>query len=503
MSTIRHLISVNSIIGLSLFLGFVNNIAIAAIFGLNRSVDVYFASFMMVRLFMVLVVDYLGKNFLPIYTARKKESEEKASELTSLVVTKIVIFASLITLALIAGSEFLFSIVLPGFGRADVLQVVGMFTIMAPAIIFMSVDAFHSYVWQYDEHYSRVVASKLFMPATRLTFILGLSPWLGVQALPVGYIVGQIATSVALAIRVPYRFRPRFNFTDPDLQSILRNSSILVGTGLIARSRGIVVQYFGSMFGEGTIAAISIASRMCKPVYQSAQKGLRMIVFTRTARAAARENRNRIGRLHTLGVTSVLLIVTPIAAWYAIEADVIVQAIFERGEFTPEMRQLVVLALLGLVTSILFMGVNQMLSNGFYAMSEIRVPAIAMPLGTILQFLIASVLAPIYGVIGLTASASISSVLIAIVLTVYFRRLVPAFDIASVLVAFLRYSIGAVLAALAAMSAREYLALDAIPGFLVSGSVLVAAYFVLMLITRDPVLRDIFQRVGLYPVASR
>ena len=497
MSTIRHLLSVNSIIAVTLILGFVNNVAITAIFGLNRSVDVYFASFVMVRLFMVLVVDYLGKNFLPIYSARIKESAERASELTSLVVTQVAVLAIVITLLLIAVSEHLFSLILPGFEQADVLEVVGMFTIMAPTIVMMSVDAFHSYVWQHNEQYSRVVASRVCRPITRFVFIIGLSPWLGVLALPVGYLVGQLITSVTLSIRVPYRYRPRFSLTDPDWQSILMNSSVLVGTGVIARSRGLIIQYFGSTFGEGAIAAISIASRMAKPVYQSAQLGLRMIVFTRAARAAASENVNRIGRLHTLGLSSLLLVVSPVAAWYAVEANVIIQAIFERGEFTPAMGQMVAAALIGLIGSVVFMGVNQMLSNGFYAMSAIRVPAIVMPLGSVILFIVASNLAPAYGVTGLTASASVSAAVLGVVLTIFFKRLVPAFKVSAVVMALIRSCVGGVLAALAARYAREYFALDAIPGFLLSGTVLVTSYFLIMLMIRDPVLQEILSRTGI------
>ena len=496
MSTLRQLVSVNSIIALTLFLGFINNVAITAIFGLNRSVDVYFASFMMVRLFMVLVVDYLGKNFLPIYSARKKESPERASELTSLVVTQVAILAVVITFALVVISEHLFTVILPGFDQPDVVQVVGMFSIMAPSIVLMSIDAFHSYIWQHDERYSRVVSAKLCTPVTRLVFIIGLSPWLGVQALPVGFLVGQIITTFTMAARVPYRYRPRFSLTDPDWQIIIKNSSVLVGTGAIARSRSLVSQYFASMFGEGAIAAVSIAGKMCKPVYQSAQMGLRMIVFTRAARAVARENMNRIARLHTLGITSMLFFVTPIALWYAFEADVIVQAVFERGEFTPDMGRMVVAALLGYILSVMFMGVNQMLSNGFYAMSAIRVPAIAMPLSTVFFFIVASFMAPTYGITGLTASSSIAATVLALVLITFFRRLVPAFDVGAVFWSLVRNVTAAFLAVMVAKYVREYFGLDAIPGVIVSGSVLGVTYLVLLFLVRDAVLRELLSRSG-------
>ena len=52
MSTVRKLFSVNAIIAVSLIVGFINNVAISGFFGLNRSVDAYFAASILGSMFM-------------------------------------------------------------------------------------------------------------------------------------------------------------------------------------------------------------------------------------------------------------------------------------------------------------------------------------------------------------------------------------------------------------------------------------------------------------------
>src|SRR5215510_7312666 len=97
----RGLLTVNALVLGALAIGFLNNVLIAAIFGLTRRVDAFFAASMLPNLFMVLCVDYLGKNFLPVLATAKHESPESASTLTSSVVTIVALLAAGVTIVLV------------------------------------------------------------------------------------------------------------------------------------------------------------------------------------------------------------------------------------------------------------------------------------------------------------------------------------------------------------------------------------------------------------------
>ena len=244
MSIFGKLLSVNAIIAVTWVFGLINNIAITGVFGLNRSIDAYFASFMLVNLFIILVVDFLGKNFLPIFAARREISAESASELTSLVVTKVGLLSILVTAVLVLLARPLFTILLPGFETNGIELVIAIFPVMAPCIVIKTVNTFHEYVWQHNEHYNRVVISRIFVPITLTVFIVGFGSVMGTMALPYGFLVGHLISAVYLLYRIPYRYRFRFGFKDRDLIRIMRNSGLLMSTGFVARSRTVFVQYF-------------------------------------------------------------------------------------------------------------------------------------------------------------------------------------------------------------------------------------------------------------------
>src|SRR5688572_31097447 len=75
-SSSRSMLQVNALLVASVGVGFANNVAIAWMFGLTRSVDAYYAAMLLPGLFMVLFIEYLGKNFLPVFA----RSEEHTSE---------------------------------------------------------------------------------------------------------------------------------------------------------------------------------------------------------------------------------------------------------------------------------------------------------------------------------------------------------------------------------------------------------------------------------------
>lgn len=497
MTTFKKLFSVNAVLAGALVIGLINNVAITAIFGLNRQIDSYFASLTLIMLIMSLIVDYLGKNFLPSFAIRRNESYESASILASLVINQVAIFISILTLVLVFLSEGVFSLILPGFEPGEIAIVSKTFSIMAPAVIFQVISVFHEYMWQHDEQFTRVVFAKTLVPATLTVFIIGVSPFIGVIALPLGFLTGHFICMLLLTVGAPYKYRIAFGFQDEELRKIIKNSATLMTTGFIARSTSIITQYFASLLGEGAISAISIARKICTPVSRRAQVGVRMMVFSRSAKASAKSNLARFARLYNLATVGVLLFAIPIAVWYAIEADLIVRAVFQRGEFTDAMAQLVVAALIGFSGSVVFSGIVQMLSNGFYALDRIMVPVVVMPLSTIMFFVLAFFLVPQFEVLGLTLSLSITSMLLGLSLMALLHRFIPEFAISEVVLAIFKYLVFSLIAVLLAKELRLLIGLERIIGMVFSGLSVATLFLFLNFVTKDKMLFVILEKAGM------
>ncbi len=495
MSNVRKLFSINAIIGVSLAIGFLNNVAITGFFGLNRSIDAYFASSILGSMFMYMIVDYLGRNFLPIYTARFHESPEDAGKIASSVITLLAIVATATVAVLLTFSTPIFTFILPGFNNQDIEVVTRMFAIQAPSIVLMTINNFHQYVWQHDEHYNRVVFARLFVPFTLLIFIFGGHVFGNVYAIAMGFLGGHIISTLILAYRLPYNYRPRLDLKNSDVQKILRNSALLTGSGLITRLRGPIQQYFASQLGEGAISAVSIAFKMCKPIHESMLMGVRMIVFSRSSKEAAQGNYQKLAMIYDYALSAVLLGVMPLAVWMAMNAQPIINVVFLRGEFTTDMASLVGLALLGAVAGIVFHGLLQMLSNSFYAMQKIVVPLLVMPLGTVLFFFATTYLSEYYGVFGLTLAGSVIAGIMSTILVIALSIILPSFSALTIFRRMVIYFVPAMIGAYVGVEIANYFTLTGLLRLMVSFTAMVGVYVAALRLSGESVFSRIVRSV--------
>jgi putative peptidoglycan lipid II flippase len=408
MNAVRVLFKVNIIIGFATLIGLVNNIVIAAFFGLSRSLDAYFAACLIPNLFMTLIIDYLGKNFFPVFSKMINEEYGKASRLTSSVINIVFVVSTMITLLLVVFSRNLFSLILPGFSQAEVVEVAKMFCIMSPVIVLRAVSAFNEYVWQYNEQYSRIALANALPPIVILCVLILGNDIFGIYSLPVGFLLGNTLVFIFLSCGVSYQYHLRINFRGREIKSIFLNSSIMTLSGLITRLRPLIQQYFASRLGAGAISALSLASRLCMPLQQRATTGIRMMVFTRSSKAMAKGDIEEFGNLYRSTLIVLSFFMVPLVFCIGVNADEIVKILFMRGAFDDEMSRLVALALLGSIPSIVFLSATPILLNAFYVLNNIYVPALIGPTAMIIYFLAMWALMDNYGVLGIAASVSIA-----------------------------------------------------------------------------------------------
>ena len=421
----RGVVNVNALVVAQLGLGFVSNILIAALFGLSHRVDAFFAAMVLPNLFMALCIDYLGKNFLPVLAKAKAVGEACANSVTSSIVTMAALLAVAVSAVLVTFSAPLFAALLPGFD-AEALELVGRyFAIMAPSSVFMAVNTFHEYIWQYEERFTYVSLSRTALPAANLLGLLLLAPWLGEYSLPIAYLAGHVAVFLLLLRRLPYRYRPQVALRPGLERRVFANSAIVMSTGLLARSKSIILNYLASMLGSGAISAVALATKLTEPLQRSMFTGIRMLMFSHTVRLAVQEDHRRIGALHSMGLRASFLVVAPLLWWISLNSHALVQVLFLHGEFTQEMAAVVAGVLLALAPSVLFLGVNQLLSNAFYAMDRVKVPALIMPLGTLVYVAAAVPLSEWLGTQGLAVATTTASVLVFTALLVTLARQVP------------------------------------------------------------------------------
>jgi peptidoglycan biosynthesis protein MviN/MurJ (putative lipid II flippase) len=423
-----------------------------------------------------------------MFTKAHKEGAQSASQLASSVVTLASLLALAVAVILAAAGPVLFRLMLPGFDAAELVIVQHDFLIMAPSIVLMTVTAFNEYVCQHNEDYMGITAIRAALPVANLASIVIATPFIGEYALPVGYLLGQIVVFCLMARRAPYRYSWRVSIRKDWELKIFSNSAIVMSSGLIARNRILIANYLASLLGGGVISALAMCTRITDPLGRTIFMTVKLMMFSQASRLAVNRDSGEIARLYHLGLGASFLLLSPLLWWMGLNARALVELLFLRGEFDMRMAALVALALIGAVPAVLLTNVNAIMSNAFYALGRVLVPALVMPLGTIIYFVFAVPLSKSHGVLGMTASISASSLVVFVIMAVFLSRQISHFSALRTLGNLFRYTaIGGIAVALpvAAFSEHE-LSQRAVALFsLVAG---VGLYALILVTLRDGVL---------------
>jgi putative peptidoglycan lipid II flippase len=495
MSTARSLLTVNAIVLATILIGMANNILIANFFGLTRLLDSYYAALMIPEMCASLFLDFLGRNFLPAYAAVRQSDPERAAKLASAVITIVGLCAVAVVVVLMLLARPAFGALLPGFAPAELNDVVKIFYIVSPALVLMAVSTFNEYVYQYKEQYLRMALYRAAVPATILvTVVLGENA-LGEYSLPIGFLSGHVLMFVLLTASAGYRYRPRLTFEADYLRRIFLNSGLLIAAGFVGRTRGLVTQYFASLLGAGSLAALTLAHKITLPLHQSSLVAMRIMVFSKSVKLFVSDEQDRLGELYRLMITFVLLVLTPVAAWVLLESSSIVELLFLRGEFTVDMSELVVLATAGIALSIPFAGANETLSNAFYATNRSAVIAAVIPLSTLVYLAGAAFAATRFGILGLALSEVLVEIFVFVFLVLAFAGQNRQFSRSHVAIKLLKYGVvaaGTMYLGVSAVGSRLDEPLLRLPTSLALGGTL---YVGTLLLLRDGELKSLLERL--------
>jgi putative peptidoglycan lipid II flippase len=478
-----------------MLIGMANNILIANFFGLTRLLDSYYAALVIPELCTGLFLEFLGRNFLPAYAAVRQTDPERAARLASAVITIVGLAAAALVVLLVVLARPAFDALLPGFTAAELDEVVTIFYIVSPVIVLMAVSTFNEYIYQYREQYLRMALYRAAVPGSILVAVVLGERALGEYTLPIGFLAGHVLMFVLLATGAGYRYRPRVSLDSGYLRQIFLNSGILIGAGFVGRTRMLITQYFSSLLPTGTMSALALAHKVTMPVHQSSLLAMRIIVFSKSVRLFASDEHDRLGELYRLMITFVLLVLTPVAAWVVLESRPIVELLFQRGEFTADMTELVLLATAGIALGIPFAGANETLSNAFYATNRSSVIAAVIPAGALVYLVSAALAAPRLGILGIALSEVLVEIVVFVVLVLGFAGQNARFSRAHVAAKLLKYGVVSTAVMYAAVSTVGLWLTEPLlrlPASLLLGG---CAYVAVLLLLRDVEINALLARL--------
>jgi putative peptidoglycan lipid II flippase len=324
----------------------------------------------------------LSASFIPVYSKLLERGErEAAGRVAGAIFALLVAIAGALALFGVVMAPVLVSIFLPGF--TDELRAI---TVRLTRIIFPMAGLLVLSAWalgilnshrKFFISYTAPVLWNAAMIGVLIFFGGRLDPSRLVFAVAWGALLGgalQFLIQVPWIVRLERDLKLNWSLRDSAPATVIRNAGpAVMGRGVVQLS-GWLDLVLASFLFSGAIAAMTYAQTFYMlPVslFGMSIAAAELPELSRAGADAAEPLRQRVAA----GLRQMAVFVVPSAIGYLVLGDVILGAVYERGDFTRADTALVHLILAGYALGLLASTASRLYSSAFFALQDTKTPA--------------------------------------------------------------------------------------------------------------------------------
>jgi putative peptidoglycan lipid II flippase len=400
----------------SRLLGLARSVAIADAFGTSPELSSYWVAFRLPDLvFQLLAGATLGSAFIPtfarIFTQKSEEEAWRlASSVLNLVFVATVIFAILGVLL----APVLVPAMAPGLGEESGREAelrslaVDLTRVMMLSPVLFAVSGMFMGILNARRHFLfPAIAPMLY----NIAIIVGALAFDDVHALAVAVVVGaglHLVVQVPALAMVGMRYQPIAEWRDAAVREVGKLMAPRV-LGLAAFQLNLLVTvFFASTVSDAAISGVNYAWLIVMTPLGLFGMAISTAVFPAMAEQAA-DDRSELRRTLEQSLRLIVFLTLPAAVGLMVLSEPLVAFLFQRGAFDAASTDVTQGALLFYAIGLVALAAIEILSRGFYALSDTRTPVAYAIVGLAVNLVLSSALVWRFEVEGLALAVSIAT----------------------------------------------------------------------------------------------
>lgn len=401
----------------SRLLGLLRTVAIAHQYGTSPNLDAYFVAFRIPDLvFQLLAGATLGSAFIPTFArVLGLRGEREAWRLASSVLNLLLLATLVVALIGLLLAPVLVPISAPGLGdqtaqHAQLTSLsVDLTRIMLISPVLFCVSGMFMGILNARHHFLAPALAPMFYNAAIIVAALVSND---VRVLAFAVVIGA---GLHLVVQVPalrlvgMRWQPVTEWRDKAVREVGR----LMGPRVIGLAafqfNFLIATFFASIAGAGAISAVNYAWLIVMTPLGIFGMAISTAAFPRMAEQAAREGDDLRATL-AKSLRLILYLTIPASVGLMILAKPLTAFLLRSGAFNKSSSDLVVSALVFYAVALFAHSGIEILSRGFYALSDTRTPVTFAVLSMVINLVLSLILVWPFGVGGLALSLSLATI---------------------------------------------------------------------------------------------
>lgn len=383
MALWRSTFIVSAMTMLSRVLGLVRDVVLLNVFGAGKDFDTFVVAFRIPNFFRRLFAEgAFSQAFIPVLTEYKStKTHAEVQILISRVFGCLATFMTTLTfIAMIAAPAILY-VYAPGFHSdpEKFALATDMFRLTIPYLLFMSLTAFASSILNSYGSFSTPAFAPVLLNVTMIAAAWWLTPYMAEPIMALGWAV-VVAGILQLAIQIPELWRkkllipPKVDFKHEGVDRIMKLMLPALFGVSVTQINLLLNTIWASFMQDGSVSWLYSAERMTELPLGLIGVAIGTVILPSLSARHAEQDQTKFRGMIDWAARVIMLVGIPASIALFMLSTPIIQALFQRGQFTVEDTQMTALALQCMSAGVISFMLIKVFAPGFYAQQDTKTP---------------------------------------------------------------------------------------------------------------------------------
>lgn len=380
---LRSTLVVSSMTMLSRILGLVRDVVLMSVFGAGGLMDAFLVAFKIPNFLRRLFAEgAFSQAFVPVLTEYKEQKTFNEIQLLIAHVSGVLgLILLVLTVAVLAFAPFVIQLFAPGFvdDPAKFNTATELLYLTFPYLFFISITAFFGSILQSYGKFAPPAFAPVLLNISMIIAAWCIAPLLNKSIMALGYAVA-VAGVLQLMIQLPDLYRkkllvaPSIDFKHEGVRRILTLMLPAIFGVSVTQINLLLNTIFASKMANGSVSWLYSAERLSELPLGLIGVAIGTVILPSLSASLAKADMAEFGKTLDWAMRLVIVIGLPASLAMFALSDVLMNALFVRGEFTPTDGDMAGLALRCLSGGILGFMLIKVFAPAFFASQDTKTP---------------------------------------------------------------------------------------------------------------------------------
>ncbi len=407
--------------------GFIREMVMANFFGTSYITDAYVMAIAIPTMIFGGILGAVSVAYMPIFSKTiEEEGVIKGNEFTSSVLKILAITALISAIIGFILSDQIVAIFASGF-KGETAELTSFFlkTTFFYLIFMVTADVLEAFL-RYKGVFLPQVAFGLIQNIILISTII-ISALTSYHYLVFGYLilyVIRLAIMAAIARKNSFIYTSSHNVSSAVTRIMVLSLPVFIGNSM-SQINAFVDKMLASGLPEGSVSALNFGNLLVSMIMGLTITIMTTIIYPKLTQASAQGDSERLGNIISVGMTLIVIIAVPCTLGAMVYSKQIVQIAYERGAFSTLATSMTASAFFYYTIGLLFMSLNTLFAQVYYAKHNMKTPVIFGAIGVIINIVFNLILVKSMAHSGLALATSISAIAGTTMLIAGFRMKYP------------------------------------------------------------------------------